>query len=102
MTPQTVWTDHFESEGDAMNRFQNILCVVSATQGDTSVVERAVGLAEHNQARLTLVGVVPRVTAGIGMPDGSSSMEIAYRHVKHRNSSDQPAKCRHVEIARGS
>jgi nucleotide-binding universal stress UspA family protein len=68
--PQTGWSDHFESEDDAMNRFQNILCVVSATQGDTSVVERAVRLAEHNQARLTLVGVVPRVTAGIGMPEG--------------------------------
>ncbi len=53
-----------------MNRFRNILCVVSATQGDTAVVERAVALAEHNQARLTLLGVVPPVTAGIGMPEG--------------------------------
>jgi nucleotide-binding universal stress UspA family protein len=33
-------------------------------------VGRAVALAEHNQARLTLVDVVPRVTAGIGMPEG--------------------------------
>ena len=53
-----------------MNRFRNILCVISATQGDTAVVERAVALAEHNQARLTLLGVLPRVTAGIGMPEG--------------------------------
>ena len=50
-----------------MNRFRNILCVISATQGDTAVVERAAALAENNQARLTLLGVVPRVTAGIGM-----------------------------------
>jgi nucleotide-binding universal stress UspA family protein len=68
--PETDWPDRFESEDDAMNRFRNILCVVSATQGDTAVVTRAVGLAEHNQARLTLLGVVPRVTAGIGMPEG--------------------------------
>ena len=53
-----------------MNRFRNILCVVSATQGDTAVVERAVALAEHNQARLTLLGVVPPITAGIGMSEG--------------------------------
>ncbi|MFY9974899.1 MAG: universal stress protein [Chromatiaceae bacterium] len=53
-----------------MNRFRNILCVVSATQSDPAVVERAVGLAQHNQARLTLLGVVPPVTAGIGMPEG--------------------------------
>lgn len=53
-----------------MNRFRNILCVASATQGDAAVVERAVALAEHNQARLTLLGVVPPVTAGIGMSEG--------------------------------
>jgi nucleotide-binding universal stress UspA family protein len=70
MMSWTEWTDHFESEDDAMNRFRNILCVVSTTQGDTAVVTRAAALAEHNQARLTLLGVVPAVTAGIGMPEG--------------------------------
>ena len=53
-----------------MNRFRNVLCVVSAAQDDAAVVERAVALAEHNQARLTLFAVVPRVSAGIGMPEG--------------------------------
>jgi nucleotide-binding universal stress UspA family protein len=53
-----------------MNRFGNILCVVAGTQGDTAALERAVALAEHNQARLTLLGVVPSVTAGIGLPEG--------------------------------
>ncbi len=54
-----------------MNRFRNILCVASATQEDSAaVVERAMALAEHNQARLTLLDVVPRVTAGIGMLEG--------------------------------
>jgi nucleotide-binding universal stress UspA family protein len=53
-----------------MNRFRNILCVVCAKQGDTAVVERAVERAERNQARLTLLAVVPPVIAGIGMPEG--------------------------------
>ncbi len=53
-----------------MNRFRNILYVVSATPGDTTVPERAVALAQHNQARLTLLGVVPRVPVGIGGPEG--------------------------------
>jgi len=53
-----------------MKRFRNILCVTSATQGDAAVVERAVALAENNQTCLTLLSVVPRVTAGIGMPEG--------------------------------
>jgi len=53
-----------------MNRFGNILCVISATQGDATVLERGVALAEHNQARLTLLAVVPPVTAGIGMSEG--------------------------------
>ena len=53
-----------------MTRFRNILCVISDTQGDAKVVERAVALAEHNQARLTLLGLVPPVTAGIGVPEG--------------------------------
>ncbi|UHD18492.1 universal stress protein [Thiocapsa bogorovii] len=53
-----------------MNRFRNILYVVSATPGDTTVLERAVALAQHNQARLTLLGVVPRVPVGIGAHEG--------------------------------
>jgi nucleotide-binding universal stress UspA family protein len=53
-----------------MNRFRNILCVVCANQGDAALVERAVERAERNQARLTLLAVVPPVTAGIGMPEG--------------------------------
>lgn len=35
-----------------------------------AALERAVTLAENNQARLTVLDVVDRVTAGIGMPDG--------------------------------
>ena len=53
-----------------MNRFKNILCVVDPRQSIETVLERAVSLAENNQAALTVATVAPRVTAGIGMPDG--------------------------------
>lgn len=53
-----------------MKRFNNILCVVAPGAGRKPALERAVTLAENNQARLTVVGVSERVTAGIGMPAG--------------------------------
>lgn len=53
-----------------MKRFNNILCVVAPGAGRKPALARAVTLAENNQARLTVVGVSERVTAGIGMPAG--------------------------------
>ena len=53
-----------------MKRFKHILCVVEPRQSASTVLERAVSLAQNNQATLTVVSVAPRVTAGIGMPDG--------------------------------
>jgi nucleotide-binding universal stress UspA family protein len=53
-----------------MKWFKNILCVVEAGKQCGSVLKRTVALAESNQAELTLVDVVPQVTAGIGMPEG--------------------------------
>lgn len=53
-----------------MQRFKDILCVVGGVEADRYVVERAVTLAGNNQASLTVVDVVERVTAGIGMPEG--------------------------------
>ena len=53
-----------------MQRFKNILCVIEHGEADKPALDRAVTLAEHNQATLTVVNVVPRVPAGIGMPDG--------------------------------
>ena len=53
-----------------MKRFKNILCVVQPGQACLPALERAVMLAENNQATLTVVDVVERVTAGIGMPEG--------------------------------
>lgn len=53
-----------------MKRFNRILCVVDPLQPAEIVLERAVTLAENNQAELTVVSVAPLVTAGIGMTDG--------------------------------
>ena len=53
-----------------MQRFKNILCVMERGDASQPALERAVVLAENNQASLTVVDVIPRVTIGIGMPDG--------------------------------
>lgn len=53
-----------------MKRFKNILCVMESQTADKSALQRAVALAENNQAELTVVAVIPRVPTGIGMPDG--------------------------------
>ncbi|MEO6423511.1 MAG: universal stress protein [Candidatus Nitrotoga sp.] len=52
-----------------MKRFKDILCVVELEGVCEPILERAVALAENNQASLTVVDVVERVTAGIGMSE---------------------------------
>lgn len=52
-----------------MDRFKKLLCVLDSRKCEPAL-ERAVSLAENNQADLTVVSVVSRVTAGIGMPEG--------------------------------
>lgn len=53
-----------------MQRFENILCVIEHGEKSKPALDRAVVLAENNQANLTLVDVIPRVPTVIGMPDG--------------------------------
>jgi len=53
-----------------MNRFKNILYVMESTEDNQPALQRAVALAEHNQASLTVVDVIPRINAGIRMPEG--------------------------------
>ncbi len=53
-----------------MKRFNDILCVVESGKNSGVALERAVSLAENNQASLTVVSVAERVVAGIGMPPG--------------------------------
>ncbi|GJL77430.1 MAG: universal stress protein [Nitrospinaceae bacterium] len=53
-----------------MMPFKNILCVLEPGEKSKPALERAVTLAENNQANLTVVNVIPRITAGIQMPEG--------------------------------
>ncbi len=54
-----------------MKRFNNILFVVEPGETCKPALERAVKLAENNHACLTVVDVVERITADIGMPEGT-------------------------------
>lgn len=53
-----------------MKHFQNILYVSEASVDQGSAFARAVSLAENNQADLTVIDVIPQVTAGIRLPPG--------------------------------
>lgn len=53
-----------------MNTFKNILYVSENTVDQEASIKRAVSLAENNQANLRVVGVVPVMAEGIGMPRG--------------------------------
>lgn len=52
-----------------MKRFRNILFVVETEDDYRPALDRAVVLARNNQARITLVNVLPLVRGGIGIPD---------------------------------
>ena len=63
-----------------MNRFNNILCVVTPGETSKPAIERAVSLAQQNQANLTIVNVVQKFVSGIDMPEGgpiSNELQIA-------------------------
>ena len=53
-----------------MRKFNNILCVMELGADSKPALDRAVKLAEDNQANLTVVDVIPRVPAGYAMQDG--------------------------------
>ena len=53
-----------------MKRFKDILCVATPGEASKLVLDRAVKLAENNQASITVADVIPRITAGTGMPEG--------------------------------
>jgi nucleotide-binding universal stress UspA family protein len=53
-----------------MKRFRDILCTVEPGKECKLALERAVALAENNQANLIVITVAPSISAGIGMPEG--------------------------------
>ena len=78
-----------------MKRFMDILCVVESGKACKPALDRAVALAQDNQASLTVIDVAPHVTAGIGMPDGgpiSVDLEAAVveRHAQQLESLVEP------------
>jgi len=52
-----------------MKGLKHILCVIEAGAACQCALERAVALAENNQASLTVVAVAGRIAAGIGLPE---------------------------------
>lgn len=52
-----------------MERFRNILCVVEQAS-DATALERAVSLAENNQASLTVARVIPPLATDLRLPEG--------------------------------
>lgn len=60
-----------------MERFNEILCVVTTPELSRAALNRAVTLAENNQARLTAVAVAEPISIGMGMPEhGPISAEL--------------------------
>lgn len=55
-----------------MKRFKNILCVMESEDACQSALERAVTLAENNQATVTVATVTERMKLSGGMPGGGS------------------------------
>ena len=71
-----------------MKRFKNILCVVEQGEACKPALERAVMLAENNQANLTVVNVIPRITAGVEMPDGGPTSTDLQKSMVSANTQD--------------
>lgn len=55
-----------------MKRFKNILCMMERQATSQCAIERAVALAENNQASVTVATVIERVPAGIKVSDGGT------------------------------
>jgi nucleotide-binding universal stress UspA family protein len=55
-----------------MKRFKNILCVMESESACQSALERAITLAENNQASVTVATVTERLKLTGGMPGGGS------------------------------
>lgn len=70
-----------------MKRFKNILFVSEHHQLNQAALERALTLAENNQASLRVVAVIPRLEAGIGGPGGGPISEKLQSDMMHAQQS---------------
>lgn len=82
-----------------MIRFDRIICVIKPGQACTPLLDQAVALAVDNQASLTVVAVTPRMSAGIGMPEGgpiSADLQVAVvNDTRHALDSEVQAPASH-------
>ena len=53
-----------------MQRFKNIMCVLTRRDNHCHVLARSVDLGESNQARLRVVMVTETISVGMGIPEG--------------------------------
>ena len=68
-----------------MKRINSILYMAEPSVEQGSAIERAVSLAENNQADLTVIDIAPAVAAGIRMPpSGPSSTDLQSAMVAER------------------
>ena len=68
-----------------MKRFKHILCMVASGEQDRLALERAVSLAENNNAELTVASVTQQVTGDIEINDGDPvSVDLQQAIVKAR------------------
>lgn len=87
-----------------MKLFVNILYVSEGAVDQKTSIMRAVSLAENNQGNLTVMDVVPDITAGIDLPDGamvSNKVQSAIVNERHKMLEDliEPYKNRlHIRL----
>lgn len=59
-----------------MQRFKQILCVLDSEKLNKAALERAVALADNNQARLSVVSIAPGIRNYVGMPEGAKASKL--------------------------
>ncbi|MEN8189721.1 MAG: universal stress protein [Thermodesulfobacteriota bacterium] len=68
-----------------MDRFKNIVVIADGHKHDSHALKRALNLAEHNQARLTLLDVIPHLHGNLLLPPkGYSVNELEKMIIKNR------------------
>jgi len=73
-----------------MKQFKNIFYVCKASVAQEPAMARVVSLAKSNLAGLTVIDVVPVITAGIGMPPGGPvSTELHSTVVSERHAEQE-------------
>ena len=60
-----------------MKRFKNVLCIVGPEEESKLALERAVTLAENNQANLTVITVASLLSTSIDLPTLSTELQAA-------------------------